>query len=105
MEKEKSTNPAAVLAKDHQWLRPDEFTLVKVYGPSGDGYVVSFIEHVILPLSEKDDGSGNYNVLIEKRVRSTMQMSDAFFESLVNVAADVKKRSGESQTQNDAERP
>ncbi|MBI2750836.1 MAG: hypothetical protein HYX43_16330 [Burkholderiales bacterium] len=91
--KKEIPKPPLSLANDHVWFKPDEFTLVKISNPAGDAYVISFLEHVIQPLSEANDGSGNFEVRVERRARATIQISRDFFKSLVKVAEDVEKRS------------
>lgn len=92
MEKKEVAKTKVTMSQDHVWLKPDEFTLVKVGTSTGDAYVISFIEHVVLPAQEAEDGSGNYVVQVERRARTTMQVSTEFMKSFLDVVQDVERR-------------
>ncbi len=86
------TPPTTVLAKDHLWFKPDEFTMVKV----NDTYVISLSEHILQPLTRAVDGTDQFELSVERRVRATIQIPLSFFASLVNVAKDIEERSAAS---------
>lgn len=90
-----------VKAQDHQWVKPDEFNLVKVGTPAGEAYVVSFIEHVLNPVAVQTPEGTAYGIEVERRIRTTVQMPVSFFNSLQRVAEDVERRSQTAESQPD----